>query len=85
MPYGSPREPGLKPFTLKKVVYKAWGPKPILIKWIYAAIVRPRLTYCAVDWSHTLRYNMGLAQNIINTCTELVFLIFHCHSRARST
>ena len=43
-------------FTLKKAVYKAWGPKPILIKWIYTAIVRPRLTYCSITWSHTLRY-----------------------------
>ena len=43
-------------FMLKKAVYKAWGPKPILIKWIYTAIVRPRITYCAIAWSHTLRY-----------------------------
>ena len=30
-------------FMLKKAVYKTWGPKPILIKWIYTAIVRPRI------------------------------------------
>ena len=41
---------------LKRAVYKAWGPKPKLIKWIYTAIVRPRITYCAIAWSHTLRY-----------------------------
>ena len=41
---------------LNKAVYKAWGPKPIIIKWIYTAIVRPRITYCAIAWSHTLRY-----------------------------
>ena len=43
-------------FMLKKAVYKAWGPKPLLIKWIYTAIVQPRLTYCSIAWSHTLRY-----------------------------
>ena len=42
-------------FMLKKAVYKAWGPNPILIKWMYTAIVRPLLTYCSIAWSHTLR------------------------------
>ena len=37
-------------FMLKKAVYKAWGPKALLIKWIYTAIVRPRLTYCSIAW-----------------------------------
>ena len=46
---------------LKKAVYKAWGPKPLLIEWIYTAIVQPRLTYCSIAWSHTLRYTIRKA------------------------
>ena len=42
-------------FTLKKSVYKAWGPKPTYIRWVYIAIVRPKLCYAAVAWGHTTR------------------------------
>ena len=34
-------------------VNKYWGPKPKLIKWIYTAIIRPRITYSAFTWGHT--------------------------------
>ena len=33
---------------------KTWGPKPKLVKWIYTAVVRPRLTYGGIAWSHTI-------------------------------
>ena len=42
-------------FTLKSSVKKAWGPKPTYIRWVYIAIVRPRLCYGAVVWGHTTR------------------------------
>ena len=42
-------------FTLKKSVYKAWGPKPVYIRWIYIAIVGPKLCYGAIAWGHTMR------------------------------
>ena len=42
-------------FTLKKSVYKAWGPKPIYIRWVYIAIVRPKLCYGAIAWGLTMR------------------------------
>ena len=42
-------------FTIKKSVSKAWGPKPTYIRWIYTAVVRPRLCYGAVAWGHSTR------------------------------
>ena len=33
---------------------KRWGPKPKLVRWIYTAIVRPRLCYAAMVWSHNI-------------------------------
>ena len=34
---------------------KYWGPKPYLVKWIFQAIVKPRLTYAAVVWAHSIQ------------------------------
>ena len=42
-------------FTSKKNVYKVWGPKPIFIRWVYVAIVQPKLCYCSIAWGHTTR------------------------------
>ena len=42
-------------FMLKKSVHKAWGPKPIYIRWVYIAVVRPKLCYGAIAWRHTTR------------------------------
>ena len=42
-------------FTLKKSVHKAWGPKPIYIRWVYIAMFRPKLVYGAIAWGHTTR------------------------------
>ena len=33
---------------------KSWGPKPSLVRWIFSAIVRPRITYAAMCWSHSI-------------------------------
>ena len=41
---------------LQKDVKKAWGPKPTYIRWIYTAIVRPKLTYAAISWGHSTRF-----------------------------
>ena len=29
-----------------------WGPKPNLVKWMYTAIVRPRILYAYHAWGH---------------------------------
>ena len=42
-------------FTQRGAVQKSWGPKPNLIRWIYTAIVRPRIAYASISWGHTLK------------------------------
>ena len=41
---------------LQKGVKKAWGPKPTYIRWIYVAIVRPKLAYASLYWGHITRF-----------------------------
>ena len=38
---------------LQKGVKKSRGPKPAYIRYIYTAIVRPKLTYAALSWGHS--------------------------------
>ena len=40
---------------LKKAIGKKWGLKPKVIKWIYQAIVLPKLAYGAVGWACNLQ------------------------------
>ena len=39
---------------LKKAIGKKWGLKPKVIKWIYQAIVLPKLSYGSVAWAYNL-------------------------------
>ena len=39
---------------------KSWGPKPSLVRWIYTAKVRTRITYAAMIWSHSINYKTKL-------------------------
>ena len=39
---------------------KRWGPKPKLVRWLYTAIVRPRLCYAALVWSHNINHKTKL-------------------------
>ena len=41
--------------TMMSAVNKYWGPKPKLIRWIYTAIIRPRITYSAMTWGHSIQ------------------------------
>ena len=34
---------------------KHWGPKPHLLRWIYAAIIKPRITYAAIAWAQSIK------------------------------
>ena len=38
------------------------GPKPRLMKWIYTGIIRPRLTYGAMIWSHCTKTKLMTKQ-----------------------
>ena len=33
---------------------KYWGPRPKLVKWIFTAVVKPRITYAALVWAHRI-------------------------------
>ena len=39
---------------LKTAIGKTWGLKPKVLKWIYQAVVLPKLTYGAVAWAYNL-------------------------------
>ena len=39
---------------------KRWGPKPALIRWVYISIVRARLAYASVIWSHNINHKTKL-------------------------
>lgn len=39
---------------------KRWGPKPSLIRWVYISIVRARLAYAAIVWSHNINHKTKL-------------------------
>ena len=40
--------------ALSKIISAPWGPRPILSRWMYTGIIRPKLTYAALAWGHTL-------------------------------
>ena len=34
---------------------KYWGPQPRLVEWIFTAVVKPRITYAALVWAHSIQ------------------------------
>ena len=34
---------------------KYWGPQTKLVKWIFTAVVKPRITYAALVWAHSIQ------------------------------
>ncbi|MEL6358425.1 MAG: reverse transcriptase domain-containing protein [Bacteroidota bacterium] len=42
--------------NINNTVRDNWGPKPKLMKWAYAALVRPVLTYASMNWGHAIIY-----------------------------
>ena len=45
---------------LMGVLSKRWGPKPKLVRWVYISIVRARLAYAAIIWSHNINFKTKL-------------------------
>jgi len=39
---------------LANSIGKTWGPIPLLTKWLYTAIIRPKLSYGAHVWAHSI-------------------------------
>ena len=38
----------------RQIVGKAWGMKPLMMKWIYSAMIRPIMSYACVSWTGNL-------------------------------
>ena len=53
-------------WACKSLYGKAWGLSPNMSKWIYTAIVRPRITYGAVVWCKAL-----LNKTVVSKITKL--------------
>ena len=37
---------------MANIVHSYWGPKTVLLKWMYTGIVRPTISYAAMTWAH---------------------------------
>ena len=37
---------------MANIAHTTWGPKPYLMRWVFRCIVRPKITYGALLWSH---------------------------------
>ena len=47
--------PKAKRFQLVGALSKYWGPQPKLVKWMFRAVVKPRITYAALVWAHSIQ------------------------------
>ena len=46
-----------KQYLLKmaNIAHTTWGPKPQLMRWVYRCVVRPKFTYGAMLWYHSVK------------------------------
>ena len=58
---------------------KNWGPKPRLAKWLYTAVVRPRLAYACVTWAHSVTqiYKLKKLEQINKLASALMTPLRH--------
>ena len=56
-------------YLLRKAISKKWGPKPKYLKWVYNAIVLPRLTYGCLAWGNAITTQTMI--NKINSINRL--------------
>ena len=60
-------------FMLRQAVSKKWGPRSKFMKWIYTAIIKPRISYACINWAHMLR--IGTRQDDMNRINKLMVAI----------
>ena len=60
-------------FACKKAVGSSWGLSPKILRFIYAAIVRPSLAYAAVCWFH--RSHLSAASSLLRKPQRLATLM----------
>ena len=64
---------------------KKWGPKPKLVRWIYIAIVRPRITFAALVWSHNINQKTKLKKLMqINRLASMMMASAHSSNSSKS-
>jgi len=44
-------------FACKKAIWRKWGFSPMIVHWLYTAIVKPILLYGNIVWWHSLEKN----------------------------
>ena len=57
-------------FMLIPHITRRWGPNPIYIKWVYTAIIRPRIMYAYIVWGHSITTDKKL--NELHRINKLV-------------
>ena len=57
-----------------------WAPKPHLEKWVYTAIVRPRLLYAYITWGHKANRPETL-QKLNNLACKMITPVRHTTPR----
>ena len=74
-------------FTLKKAVFRNWGPKPKFIKWMIDAIFMKRFTYGILIWGHILRYptKKGAVSKLNNLAASMITPVRPVYASGRAT
>nr|XP_044248538.1 uncharacterized protein LOC123002436 [Drosophila takahashii] len=54
------RKAAIALFACKKAIGRKWGFSPVIVHWLYTAIVRPILLYGIIVWWHSLEKNCNL-------------------------
>ena len=60
---------------------KHWGPKPHLVKWVYNAIVKPRITYGALVWAQSIK-TIGKKQKLAQITRLAALMLTPTHKKA---
>ena len=60
-------------FLLNKAIHANWGPSPKLSRWMFVGLVRPMLSYAALNWGHCLSTKKTMVA--INKVNRLALLL----------
>ena len=49
---------------MANIAHTTWGPKPHLMRWVYRCMVRPKITYGAIVWFHSVEKSKSLKKKL---------------------